>query len=181
MVLISRRLSWKLDLCADATKNSEPFRGKSGSVSFGNITHHSVEESQLVSAPFKENSGSLLWVLAPVALISSLVVPQFFVVNAVEDFLKNEVLAVQNQQNSVIPKSMITYFQFSPQSNGSEHTSNSVDTLLLKATYAEHHTPLNWSDSQFEHISNERDENGSNEDINNQAISQGAESELELP
>ncbi|KAL2459163.1 hypothetical protein Fot_55181 [Forsythia ovata] len=85
--------SRKLGFRVNASNNSEPFRGKSGSVSFGNITHQSVEESQLVSAPFKENSGSLLWVLAPVALISSLVVPQFFIVNAVEDFLKNEVLA----------------------------------------------------------------------------------------
>ncbi|CAI9777805.1 unnamed protein product [Fraxinus pennsylvanica] len=85
--------SRKLGFRVNASKNSEPFRGKSGSVSFVNITHQSVEESQLVSTPFKENTGSLLWVLAPIALISSLIVPQFFIVNAIEDFIKNEVLA----------------------------------------------------------------------------------------
>lgn len=85
--------SRKLGFRVNASKNSETFRGKSGSVSFVNITHQSVEESQLVSTPYKENTGSLLWILAPIALISSLLVPQFFIVNAVEDFLKNEVLA----------------------------------------------------------------------------------------
>ncbi|KAI3465024.1 hypothetical protein Pfo_021687 [Paulownia fortunei] len=83
----------KLAFRVDARKGSEPFRGKSGSVSFGGLTHQSVEESKLVSAPFKENTGSLLWVLAPVALISSLVVPQFFIVSAIEDVFKNEVFA----------------------------------------------------------------------------------------
>lgn len=83
----------KLGFRVDAKKGAEPFRGKSGSVSFRGMSHQSVEESQLVSAPFKENSGSLLWVLAPVALISSIVVPQFFIVSAIEDAFKNEVFA----------------------------------------------------------------------------------------
>ncbi|KAK4390629.1 hypothetical protein Sango_2126200 [Sesamum angolense] len=77
----------------EARKGSEPFRGKSGSVSFGGLTHQSVEESKLVSSPFKENTGSLLWVLAPVALISSLVVPQVFIVGPIEDVFKNQVFA----------------------------------------------------------------------------------------
>ncbi|KAK4429115.1 hypothetical protein Salat_1211700 [Sesamum alatum] len=85
--------SRKLGFRVEARKGSEPFRGKSGSVSFGGLTHQSVEESKLVSSPFKENTGSLLWVLAPVALISSLVVPQFFIVGAVEDIFKNQVFA----------------------------------------------------------------------------------------
>ncbi|KAG8377705.1 hypothetical protein BUALT_Bualt08G0060600 [Buddleja alternifolia] len=85
--------SRKLGFRVDAIKGSEPFRGKSGSVSFGGSSHQSVEESKLASAPFKENSGSLLWVLAPVALISSLVVPQFFIVSAIEDVFKNEVFS----------------------------------------------------------------------------------------
>lgn len=85
--------SRKLGFRVFARKGSEPFRGKSGSVSFGGLTHQSVEESKLVSAPFKEDTGSLLWVLAPVALISSLVVPQFFIVSAIEDVFKNEVFA----------------------------------------------------------------------------------------
>ncbi|XP_073134512.1 uncharacterized protein [Henckelia pumila] len=76
-----------------AIKGSEPFRGKPGSVSFGGLSHQSVEESKLVSAPFDENTGSFLWILAPVALISSLIVPQFFIVGAIEDLFKNEVLA----------------------------------------------------------------------------------------
>ncbi|MFS7999044.1 hypothetical protein Hanom_Chr12g01161361 [Helianthus anomalus] len=36
-----------------------------------------VEEGKLVSAPFQE-SRSLLWVVAPIALISSVLIPQFF-------------------------------------------------------------------------------------------------------
>ncbi|KAK9028742.1 hypothetical protein V6N11_025889 [Hibiscus sabdariffa] len=43
----------------------EPFRGKSGSVSFRGL----VEESKLVSAPFQEDKGSLLWVLAPLSTV----------------------------------------------------------------------------------------------------------------
>ncbi|GFQ04209.1 hypothetical protein PHJA_002564800 [Phtheirospermum japonicum] len=95
VVLRSANLSSqrKLSLRVEAKKGSDPFRGKSGSVSFGGLSHQSVEESKLVSAPFKEESGSLLWVLAPVALISSLIVPQFFIVSAIEDAFKNEVFA----------------------------------------------------------------------------------------
>lgn len=85
--------SRKLGFWVEARKDSEPFRGKSGSVSFGGLTHQSVEESKLVSSPFKENTGSLLWVLAPVALISSLVVPQVFIVGPIEDVFKNQVFA----------------------------------------------------------------------------------------
>ncbi|KAJ0441650.1 hypothetical protein HanIR_Chr16g0800171 [Helianthus annuus] len=55
----------------------EPFGGKSGSVSFVGLTHQMVEEGKLVSAPFQE-SRSLLWVVAPIALISSVLIPQFF-------------------------------------------------------------------------------------------------------
>lgn len=71
----------------------EPFRGKSGSVSFNGLTHQMVEESKLASSPFKEGTGSILWVLAPVALISSLVLPQFFLGNAIEAVLKDEIVA----------------------------------------------------------------------------------------
>lgn len=55
----------------------EPFGGKSGSVSFIGLTHQMVEEGKLVSSPFKENK-SFLWVVAPIALISSILLPQFF-------------------------------------------------------------------------------------------------------
>lgn len=65
----------------------EPFRGKSGSVSFVGLTHQLVEEAKLVSAPFNEDKGSFLWLLAPVALISSLILPQFFLSNVIENFL----------------------------------------------------------------------------------------------
>lgn len=71
----------------------EPFRGKSGSISFNGLTHQLVEEGRLVSAPFNENAGSYLWVLAPVAFISSLVFPQFFLNFAIEGFLKDEILS----------------------------------------------------------------------------------------
>ncbi|GAV64236.1 hypothetical protein CFOL_v3_07754 [Cephalotus follicularis] len=63
----------------------DPFRGKSGSVSFKGLTYEQVEEGKLVSAPFNENKGSFLWVLAPIALITSLLVPQFFLGNVIED------------------------------------------------------------------------------------------------
>ncbi|XP_057975506.1 uncharacterized protein LOC131162909 [Malania oleifera] len=71
----------------------EPFHGKSGSVSFHGLTYQSMEEGKLVSAPFKEGMSSLLWILAPVALISSLVLPPFFLGNAVDAVLKDEVIA----------------------------------------------------------------------------------------
>ncbi|KAK6256676.1 hypothetical protein QUC31_000135 [Theobroma cacao] len=70
----------------------EPFRGKSGSVSFHGITHQLVEESKLMSAPFQEEKGSFLWVLAPIALIGSLILPQFFFSNAIETFFRDETL-----------------------------------------------------------------------------------------
>lgn len=65
----------------------EPFRGKSGSISFCGLTQQSVEEAKLQSAPFNEEKSSFLWVLAPVALISSLILPQFFLANAIEAIL----------------------------------------------------------------------------------------------
>ena len=70
----------------------EPFRGKSGSVSFHGLTHQLVEEGKLVSSPFNEGKGSFFWVLAPVALISSLILPQFFLGGAIEALLKEETL-----------------------------------------------------------------------------------------
>lgn len=70
----------------------EPFRGKSGSVSFHGLTYQLVEERKLVSAPFQEEKGSFFWVLAPIAFISSLILPQFFIGNVIEAFLKNEIL-----------------------------------------------------------------------------------------
>ncbi|KAL3639250.1 hypothetical protein CASFOL_017157 [Castilleja foliolosa] len=95
VVLRSANLSSqrKLGFRVEAKKESDPFRGKSGSISFGGLSHQSVEESKLESAPFKEGTGSLLWVLAPVALISALIVPQFFIVTAIESAYKNEVFA----------------------------------------------------------------------------------------
>ncbi|KAK9054351.1 hypothetical protein SSX86_025429 [Deinandra increscens subsp. villosa] len=52
----------------------EPFGGKSGSVSFIGLTHQLVDEGKLVSSPFQE-SRSLLWIVAPIALISSFLLP----------------------------------------------------------------------------------------------------------
>ena len=71
----------------------DPFRGKSGSVSFCGLTHQNVEGRKLVSSPFEDDSGSFVWVLGPLALISSLLVPQFFLGSAIEGFLRNEILA----------------------------------------------------------------------------------------
>ncbi|KAL0715644.1 hypothetical protein Bca4012_064966 [Brassica carinata] len=73
---------------------AELFRGKSGSVSFNGLTHQLVEESKLVSGPFQEEEkGSFLWVLAPAVLISSLILPQFFLSGAIEATFKNDTVA----------------------------------------------------------------------------------------
>ncbi|MBA0691629.1 hypothetical protein Goari_009246 [Gossypium aridum] len=66
--------------------------GKSGSISFHGLTHQLVEESKLMSAAFQEDKGSFLWVLAPIALISSLILPQFFFSSAIEAFFKDDTL-----------------------------------------------------------------------------------------
>ncbi|CAA0831607.1 Wall-associated receptor kinase-like 14 [Striga hermonthica] len=83
----------KLGFRVDASKWPEPFKGKPGYVSFGGLSHRSIEESRLVSAPFKEENGSFLWVLAPAVLISALIVPQFFMFTAIENAFRNEVFA----------------------------------------------------------------------------------------
>lgn len=70
----------------------EPFRGKPGSISFHGLTHQLVEEGKLMSAPFSEEKGSFLWVLAPAVFISSLIVPQVFLGGLIEDFFRNEIL-----------------------------------------------------------------------------------------
>nr|XP_010909349.1 uncharacterized protein LOC105035478 isoform X2 [Elaeis guineensis] len=71
----------------------DPFRGKSGSVSFCGLTHQLLEERKLVSSPFRDGTGSYVWAVGPVALILSLVLPQFFLGNAIEILLKDEILA----------------------------------------------------------------------------------------
>lgn len=70
----------------------EPFHGKSGSVSFYGLTYQSVEEGKLESAPFKQEESSYLWVLAPVAFISSLILPQFFIGTIVDAFFNGLIL-----------------------------------------------------------------------------------------
>ncbi|GAB2291344.1 hypothetical protein Dimus_025602 [Dionaea muscipula] len=71
----------------------EPFRGKSGSVSFHGLTYQSVEESQLISSPFKLDDGSFLWLVAPAALISALLLPPPFITYVVETTINNEAVA----------------------------------------------------------------------------------------
>lgn len=71
----------------------DPFRGKSGSVSFCGLTHQLLEERKLVSSPFKDGTGSYVWAVGPLALILSLVLPQFFLGNAIEILLKDEIFA----------------------------------------------------------------------------------------
>lgn len=75
-----------------AVSGVEPFRGKAGSISFSGLTHQLVEEGKLVSAPFNESAGSLFWVLAPVALMLSLVVPQFLAI-AIDGYFDSELTA----------------------------------------------------------------------------------------
>ncbi|KAK8646547.1 hypothetical protein V6N13_120331 [Hibiscus sabdariffa] len=73
---------------------AESFHGKSGSISFHGLSHsHQLEEEgTLKSAPFQEGKGSFLWILGPIALISSLILPQFFFSYAIEAFFKDETL-----------------------------------------------------------------------------------------
>lgn len=79
----------EVKMCVDEV---EPFRGKSGSVSFQGSSHQSVEEGKWASSPSKEGTGSLLWVLAPVALISSIVLPQLLLSTVIDVFIKDEIL-----------------------------------------------------------------------------------------
>ncbi|KAK3023398.1 hypothetical protein RJ639_044731 [Escallonia herrerae] len=74
----------------------DPFRGKLGLISFKGLTQQLVEEGRLVSAPYDENAGSFLWVLAPVALILSIVLPQFLLDLAIGGVLQDEILSVEN-------------------------------------------------------------------------------------
>lgn len=69
----------------------DPFRGKAGCVSFCGLSYQLVEARNLVSSPFEDGKGSLIWIVAPITLISSLLLPQFFLSNAIEAFVKNEV------------------------------------------------------------------------------------------
>ncbi|KAH9604556.1 hypothetical protein KSS87_018692 [Heliosperma pusillum] len=71
----------------------EPFRGKSGSVSFYGVTHQVIEESRLASSPYNDGGGSLLWVLAPVVLMLSFALPQLYVANVVASFFRESLLA----------------------------------------------------------------------------------------
>lgn len=79
----------EVEMCVDEV---EPFRGKSGSVSFQGSTHQLAEEGKWASSPSKEGTGSLLWVLAPVALISSIVLPQLLLSTVIDVFIKDEIL-----------------------------------------------------------------------------------------
>lgn len=69
----------------------EPFRGKSGAVSFIGLTHQMIEEAKLESAPFEKNAGSYFWVLGPIALISSFLLQQFIAI-AISGLLRDEIL-----------------------------------------------------------------------------------------
>ncbi|CAK8568967.1 unnamed protein product [Lathyrus sativus] len=69
----------------------EPFHGKSGSVSFYGLTHQSIEE-KLESAPIKPDESSYFWVWGPVAFISSLILPQFFIGTVVEAYFNGLIL-----------------------------------------------------------------------------------------
>eukprot|EP00262_Sarcandra_glabra_P004860 TRINITY_DN16108_c0_g1_i2.p1 TRINITY_DN16108_c0_g1~~TRINITY_DN16108_c0_g1_i2.p1 ORF type:complete len:177 (-),score=20.69 TRINITY_DN16108_c0_g1_i2:336-866(-) len=75
------------------SNHTEPFRGKSGSVSFVGLTHQLIEEGKLVSSPFKDGTGSFIWVLGPIALIASLLLPQFFLTNVIDAVVEDEIVA----------------------------------------------------------------------------------------
>lgn len=79
-------------VAANGISGLEPFQGKTGCVSFAGLTHQLVEERKLESAPSGEEAQSFMWVVAPVALISSFLLPPFLVYIAV-DGIKNEVFS----------------------------------------------------------------------------------------
>lgn len=70
----------------------EPFQGKSGSVSFYGLTHQSVEEEKLEFAPIKQEESSYFWVWGPIAFISSLILPQFFIGTVVDAYFNGLIL-----------------------------------------------------------------------------------------
>ncbi|PKA60964.1 BTB/POZ domain-containing protein [Apostasia shenzhenica] len=71
----------------------DAFRGKSGCVSFCGLSHQLLESRKLVSSPFGDGRGSIIWILAPIGLISSWLLPHLFLNIAIEVILKDEVLA----------------------------------------------------------------------------------------
>ncbi|CAI9116637.1 OLC1v1017834C1 [Oldenlandia corymbosa var. corymbosa] len=81
------------DVRVNAYDGSEPLCGKPGSVSFVGVTHQSVDEGKLVSSPVEENARSIVWIVAPVALIASLMLPRFILGSAIEELFRNEVLS----------------------------------------------------------------------------------------
>ncbi|XP_068655570.1 uncharacterized protein [Aristolochia californica] len=89
----SHKINTSLAARGKAFFSRESFRGKSGIVSFSGLTHELLEERKLVSSPFKDDTGSLVWILGPIALISSLVLPQFILNNNVDAILKDAILA----------------------------------------------------------------------------------------
>ncbi|VFQ65702.1 unnamed protein product [Cuscuta campestris] len=76
---------------AHDTSRLEPFQGKPGSVSFVGVTHQLVEARKPEDAQLAGKTGSFRWVIAPVALISSFVLPRFFI-DITIDGLRNDVL-----------------------------------------------------------------------------------------
>ncbi|KAK8642474.1 hypothetical protein V6N13_011816 [Hibiscus sabdariffa] len=70
----------------------DPWLSEQSSPSSSNLLNNLEEESTLKSAPFQEGKGSFLWILGPIALISSLILPQFFFSYAIEAFFKDETL-----------------------------------------------------------------------------------------
>ncbi|KAL1539567.1 hypothetical protein AAHA92_24033 [Salvia divinorum] len=66
-------------------------RREVGSVSFGGLSHQSVEEAKLVWAPFKEGTSSCCFVFG-------VDWSPFFVASAVEDAFRNGVFAVLVQK-----------------------------------------------------------------------------------
>ncbi|MQL97354.1 hypothetical protein Taro_030045 [Colocasia esculenta] len=89
-------------LCVCSTSYPHPSRLPSSSSSspaqssradLSSFLYSSHRDRQLVSAPFKEGTGSFLWILGPLAFISSLLLPQIFLSSFVEATIKDEILA----------------------------------------------------------------------------------------
>lgn len=71
----------------------DPFRGKLGSVSFCGLSYEKLEEGKLMSSPFKEGTGSVFWVVGPLALIVSLIIPQFVLGGVFGSIIQDDILA----------------------------------------------------------------------------------------
>lgn len=85
---------------------AEPSGGKSGTVSF----NEPAEMGKLDSLPAKNSTGNFIWIVAPLALIASFLLPQFVLNSAIYSMLQDDIVA--GNGSSDIETRKITSFIF---------------------------------------------------------------------